>query len=111
MLTTYPSAEFPETAILEGCRLPWQVELVLKRFESLVQLGHQPKYTDASAKAWLYGKLLVALLVEEVVHHTLSISPWRFDGEAGPDSARGVIASSLSAKSREPSHRDCPGNG
>ena len=35
----------------------WQVEWVFKRFKSLAQLGHLPKYGDESAKAWLYGKL------------------------------------------------------
>ena len=41
--------------------------VVFKRFKSLAQLGHLPKHDDASAQAWLYGKLLVALLVEKVV--------------------------------------------
>ena len=38
---------------------------MFKRFKSLAQLGHLPKYDDDSAKAWLYGKLLVALLVAD----------------------------------------------
>ena len=46
--------------MLEWYRLRWQVELVFKRFKSLAQLGHVPKYDDDSAKAWLYGKLFVA---------------------------------------------------
>ena len=37
--------------------------------------GHLPKHDDESAKAWLYGKLLVALLVEKVVRHAQAISP------------------------------------
>ena len=41
-----------------------------------------PKYDDASAKAWLYGKLLVALLVEKLIHHAVAISPWGYDLEA-----------------------------
>ena len=47
-----------------------------KGFKSIVQLGHLPRYDDESAKARLYGKLLVALLVEKVVRHALAISPW-----------------------------------
>ena len=31
---------------------------------------------DASARAWLYGKLLVALLVEKLVRHAAAVSPW-----------------------------------
>ena len=43
-------------------------------------------YHDESAKAWLYGKMLVALLVEKVVRHALTISPWGYEVETGPDS-------------------------
>ena len=49
--------------LLDVYRTRWQVELVFKRFKSLAQLGHLPKYDAESAKACLYGKLLVALLV------------------------------------------------
>ena len=49
---------------------------MFKRFKSLAQLGHVPKYDDESAKAWLYGKLFVALLVEKLIHHARTISPW-----------------------------------
>ena len=65
--------------MLEWYRLRWQVELVFKHFKSLAQLGHLPKYDDDSAKAWLYGKLFVALLVEKLIHHARAISPWGYD--------------------------------
>ena len=51
---------------------------VFKRFKSLAQLGHLPKYDDESAKAWLYGKLLV----EKLIRHAITISPWGYDLEA-----------------------------
>ena len=70
--------------MLEWYRIRWQVELVFKRFKSLAQLGHLPKYDDESAKAWLYGKLLVALLVEKLIHHAVAVSPWGYDLEAAP---------------------------
>ena len=75
--TTFPAAEFPAERVLEWYRLRWQVELVFKRFKSLAQLGHLPKHNDDSAKAWLYGKLLVALLVEKLIRDALACSPWR----------------------------------
>ena len=78
LFTTFPPARFPASEVLEWYRLRWQVELVFKRFKSLAQLGHLPKYDEDSAKAWLYGKLLVALLVEKVVRHAQSISPWGY---------------------------------
>ena len=34
-----------------------------------------------AAQAWLYGKLLVALLVEKVLRHARAVSPWGYDVE------------------------------
>ena len=86
VFTTYPEEEFPVSDVLEWYRLRWQVELVFKRFKSLAQLGHLPKHDEVSAQAWLYGKLLVALLVEKVARHARSISPWGYDVATGQDS-------------------------
>ena len=63
--------------MLQRCYL-WYMELVFKRFKSLAQMGHVPKYDDDSSKAWLYGKLLVALLIEKMVAHAVSVSPWGY---------------------------------
>ena len=78
LFTTFPPDKFPATDVLEWYRLRWQVELVFKRFKSLAQLGHLPKFDDESAKAWLYGKLLVALLTEKIVRHARTLSPWGY---------------------------------
>ena len=78
LFTTFPQETFPAAEVLEWYRTRWQVELVFKRFKSLAQLGHLPKHADESAKAWLYGKLLVALLVEKLLAHARSISPWGY---------------------------------
>ena len=81
VFTTFPEPPFSAADVLEWYRLRWQVELLFKRFESLAQLGHVPKYDDDddSAKAWLYKKLFVALLVEKLIHHARAISPWGYD--------------------------------
>ena len=78
VFTTFPAADFSSSEVLEWYRLRWQVELVFKRFKSLAELGHLPKHDDESAKAWLYGKLLVALLVEKLIGHATAISPWGY---------------------------------
>lgn len=78
LFTTFPEDEFSPAAVLEWYRIRWQVELVFKRFKSLAELGHLPKYDDDSSKAWLYGKLLVALLVEKLIDHAISVSPWGY---------------------------------
>jgi hypothetical protein len=78
LFTTFPENEFSPAEILEWYRIRWQVELVFKRFKSLAQLGHLPKQDDESAKAWLYGKLFVALVVEKLIEHACSVSPWGY---------------------------------
>lgn len=62
--------------ILEWYRSRWQIELVFKRLKSLVQLGHLPKHDDRSSRAWLHGKLLVALLAQKVMRIGRDISPY-----------------------------------
>jgi hypothetical protein len=84
LFTTFPEKTFTAQKVLQWYRIRWQVELVFKRFKSLAQLGHLPKYDDESAKAWLYGKLLVALLVEKLIAHAESISPWGYGLEESP---------------------------
>ncbi len=84
VFTTFPAADFSAAHVLEWYRLRWQVELVFKRFKSLVALGHLPKHDDDSAKAWLYGKLLLALLVEQLIDHASAISPWGYRLAAPP---------------------------
>ncbi len=68
--------------ILNTYRLRWQIELVFKRMKSIMSLGHLPKKDERSAKAWLAGKLLVGLLVEQMIAHADSISPWGYNLEA-----------------------------
>ena len=85
VFTTFPTAEFSATEVLEWYRTRWQVELVFKRFKSLAELGHLPKHDEQSARAWLYGKLFVALLVEKLIGHARAISPWGYD--LGPAAA------------------------
>ncbi len=84
LFTTFPEDTFPAQDVLQWYRIRWQVELVFKRFKSLAQLGHLPKYDEESAKAWLYGKLLVALLLEKLRAHAESLSPWGYELEESP---------------------------
>lgn len=84
ILTTFPEQDFPAELILECYRFRWQIELVFKRFKQIVQLGHLPKYDEESAKAWLYGKLFVALLTEKLIHYACALSPWGYLLEVAP---------------------------
>ncbi len=84
IFTTFPEESFTDIGVLEWYRIRWQVELVFKRFKSIAQLGHLPKYSSDSSKAWLYGKLFVALLTEKLINHACSISPWGYILEEQP---------------------------
>ena len=64
--------------VLECYRLRWQIELTFKRMKTLAQLGHLPKHDDRSARAWPYGKLLVALLTQKLIRVGRDISPWGY---------------------------------
>ncbi len=88
VLTSFPAEEFSAREIMECYRTRWQVELVFKRFKQIAGLGHLPKHDDASARAWLYGKLTVALLTEDLLAHAGAFSPWgyEFDSAMHPQS-------------------------
>lgn len=78
VFTNYPDELFSTAKVLEWYRIRWQVELTFKRFKSIAQLGHLPKHSDDSSKAWLYGKLFVALLTEKIIEYASSVSPWGY---------------------------------
>jgi len=84
VFTTLTNTEANSVEILECYRQRWQIELTFKRLKSIVQLGHVPKQDDGSSRAWLFGKLLVALLAERLAKVGSAISPWGYylDGVA-----------------------------
>ena len=79
VLSTFPRAPYDTQRVLEAYRLRWQVELVFKRLKQIAQLGHLPKHDQESSQAWLYGKLLVALLTEKLIQAASAFSPWGYD--------------------------------
>lgn len=65
VLTTLPPNELSAADILELYRTRWQVELVIKRYKSLLGAAHvRAKRGSPLALVYLGGKLLFALLVE-----------------------------------------------
>lgn len=76
VFTTWDKATAAD--ILEWYRVRWQIELAFKRLKSLAQFGHLPKYDDRSSRAWLYGKLFVALLAQKLVRVGRELSPWGY---------------------------------
>lgn len=64
--------------IIELYRCRWQIELAFKRLKSILGLGHLPKTDPDSSKAWLHGKLVVALLANLIVEEGRCFSPWGY---------------------------------
>jgi len=78
IFTTLPKDKFPARRILDWYRLRWQIELTFKRMKSIMNFGQLPKHAAASCRAWLHGKLLVALLVERLIAEAETFSPWGY---------------------------------
>lgn len=78
VFTTLTAQDLAAGEVLEWYRLRWQIELVFKRLKTLLRVGHIPKYDERSSHAWLYGKLLVALLAEKLIRVGRELSPWGY---------------------------------
>jgi Transposase DDE domain len=78
VFTTLPATAASAEQVLEAYRLRWQVELTFKRLKSIAQLGHVPKHNDQSSRAWLYGKLFMALLSQKLARIGRTLSPWGY---------------------------------
>ena len=88
VLTSLSAAAASVKRVLEIYRARWQIELAFKRLKSLLGLGHLKKTDPVSARAWLHGKLLVALLLQALQTAARSFSPWGYPLEPlGPGDA------------------------
>lgn len=92
VFTTLPKHKASTREVLECYRFRWQIELIFKRLKSIVQLGHIPKQDDQSIRAWLYGKLLVALLTQKLIRVGQTISPWGYYLPPDPAAAAKPLA-------------------
>jgi hypothetical protein len=66
LLTSLPVTVFPPADILAIYRLRWQIELAFKRFKSLAGLDLLPAKNPELARAWIYARLIVAIIAEQI---------------------------------------------
>jgi len=90
VFTTLPQEEFSAPQVLEWYRGRWQVELAFKRLKSLARLGHVHDQTAETTRAWLYGKLCVALLGQKLMRVERDISPWGYRQRASALDMAGI---------------------
>ena len=76
--TSLPAKRLPADEVLEIYRFRWQVELVFKRLKSLIDLDGLPAKDPDLAKAFIYSKILAALLLDDFTNAFISFSPWGF---------------------------------
>ncbi len=78
VLTSLSTEQASAKQIMRLYRARWQVELAFKHLKSLAGLGHLKKHDPAAARAWLTGKLLVAMLIQAYQTAARSFSPWGY---------------------------------
>lgn len=89
VLTNLPAADWSAQEVLDLYRFRWQVEMYIKRLKSLLVLDGLRARDPYLAQAYLLGKILGILLLEEMIGQirscalpgwdtrTRPISPWR----------------------------------
>jgi hypothetical protein len=75
LLTSLPAATFPPADILALYRFRWQIELAFKRFKSLAGLDMLPAKKPELARAWIYARLIVAIIAEQIAGQVPDSSP------------------------------------
>jgi hypothetical protein len=81
LLTSLPATVFPPADILAIYRFRWQIELAFKRFKSLAGLDMLPAKKPELARAWIYARLIVAIIAEQIAGQVPDSSP------CGPETA------------------------
>src|ERR1700722_1021389 len=84
--TDAPAQKLDAAAVLAWYRCRWQIELCFKRMKSILGLGELPKRREDSCRAWLHGKLLVALLLERLLDKVEHFFPWGYELETAKQS-------------------------
>src|SRR5215467_12615075 len=86
LLTSLPADTFPPADILTLYRFRWQIEMAFKRFKSLAGLDQLPAKKPELARAWIYARLIVAVIAEQIAGQVPDSSP------SEPQSTRKPIA-------------------
>jgi hypothetical protein len=92
VLTNLPE-EMTAESVLQLYRFRWQIEQKFKTLKSVLHLGDPPTRSGEMLNVYLTAKLIVALLIEDLVYHAESFSPWGYP--LAPDSL--VASDSASA--------------
>lgn len=94
LLTSLPTDQLKAAEVLELYRFRWQVELAFKRLKSLWDFGSVPAKDPDLARTYIYAKLLIAVLVEDLTQEALRATPpWGGRGGVVPPAGELVAGS------------------
>lgn len=82
LVTSLPRRLFPTADVLRLYRARWQIELAFKRLKSLAGLDQLPAKKPGLARAWIYARLIAALIAERLAGEIPDSPP------SGPRTAR-----------------------
>jgi hypothetical protein len=66
--TSVAGSELSVKRVLLLYRMRWQIELAIKRLKSIIGLSELPCRDSESGRAWLHGKLVLALLIQGLLN-------------------------------------------
>lgn len=75
LLTSLPADAFTSRDVLGLYRFRWQIEIVFKRWKSILELGNLPARSPQLARTWIYAKLIAAMLIEDHTAKVLDSPP------------------------------------
>ena len=75
LFTSVPAARLPAEQCLATYRLRWQIELAFKRWKSLCHFDRLPNERSDTILSWLYGKLLLGLILDRIASAPPTLSP------------------------------------
>jgi len=84
VVTNLPSQEWEAQEILKLYRFRWQVEIHIKRLKSILNINHLRTQGGRLAQVYLLGKLLGALLIDELMDHARLRCPHWFSSTERP---------------------------
>ena len=84
VVTNLPPQEWEAQDVLKLYRFRWQVEILIKRLKSILSINHLRTQDPVLAQVYLLGKLLGALLMDELMDHARFRCPHWFSSTDRP---------------------------
>jgi hypothetical protein len=78
LVTNLPVTEWPTHEVLQLYRVRWQVELLIKRMKSIVNLDHLRALDTHLSQVYLLGKMMAVLLLDGFFQQTFACCPTWF---------------------------------